>query len=144
MNADSVAASYDDNEVTLWKTDGRPSTAWVEYQFDQPATLSEIDLKLAAFSTRSYPLRITVDGKTVWEASTERQPGYTFATFPAITGRAVRITQVGPTRGGGGGAPRLAEVDATRQAGDTGADQVREGWELGVIEVDFHGPVGSN
>ena len=33
------------------------------------------------------------------------------------------------------------KVDAALTAGNTGADQVKEGWQLGLVEVDFHGPV---
>lgn len=139
-NVGDVGSSFDDNELTLWKSDGKPSTAWVEYQFDQPATFNAIDLKLAGWNSRSYPLRITVDGKTVWEGGTERQLGYEQISFPATSGKTVRITQLGPTANRDA-FKAIVEVDATLKAGDTGADQVKAGWELGIIEADFHGPV---
>jgi hypothetical protein len=140
-NQASVNASIDDNELTLWKSDGKPASAWVEYEFAQPSTFSAIDLKLAGWNSRSYPLRITVDGKMVWQGGTERQLGYEQISFPAATGKTVRITQVGPTANRDA-FRNIVEVDATLKAGDTGADQVKEGWELGITEVDFHGPVG--
>jgi len=85
-------------------------------------------------------LRITLDGKTVWEGETERQLGYANVKFAAATGSMLRITQIGPVvdRDAFG---KVIELDTSRKAGDTGADAVPPGWRLGVVEVDFHGPV---
>jgi hypothetical protein len=102
--------------------------------------LSEIDLKLVGWRSRSYPLRITLDGRVVWEGQTERQLGYANVAFAAATGRVLRITQIGPVedRDGFG---KIVELDTARKAGDTGADAVPPGWRLGIVEADFHGPV---
>jgi hypothetical protein len=76
----------------------------------------------------------------VWQGGTERTLGYDQITFPATTGKVVRITQVGPTSNRDA-FRNIVEVDAALTAGNTGADQVKEGWQLGLVEVDFHGPV---
>lgn len=140
--AAEAGSSFDDNELTTWQSDGKPSTAWIEYQFDEAATFNGVDLKLAAGRQRSYPLRITVDGKTAWEGGTEQSLGYSQISFPAISGKVVRITQLGPTANRDAFS-RIVEVDAARQAAVSGSDQVVEGWQLGMTEVDFHGPAAA-
>ncbi|AQR74859.1 sugar-binding domain-containing protein [Sphingomonas sp. LM7] len=139
-NAAEAGQSIDDNELTRWTSDGRPDAAWIEYRFDAPVTLSEIDLKLVGWRSRSYKLRITLDGKTIWEGETERQLGYAHLAFAAARGSVLRIVQTGPVadRDAFG---KVIELDTSRKAGDTGADAVPPGWRLGIVEADFHGPV---
>jgi hypothetical protein len=140
-NQAETPSSTDDNELSRWTSDGRPESAWIEYRFAAPATLSEIDLKLVGWRSRSYPLRITLDGRTVWEGTTERQLGYAHLRFAPARGQVLRIVQTGPVedRDAFG---KVVELNSARQAGDTGADAVPPGWRLGIVEADFHGPVG--
>jgi hypothetical protein len=138
--AENAGKTIDDNELTRWTSDGKPGSAWIEYHFAGPVTLSEIELKLVGWRSRAYPLRLTLDGRSVWQGETERQLGYAAIAFPAATGRILRITQTGPVedRDAFG---RIVELNSARQAGDTGADAVPPGWSLGIVEADFHGPV---
>jgi len=141
-NAADAGKSVDDNELSRWTSDGRPDTAWIEYRFDRPVTLNEIELKLIGWRSRAYPLRLTLDGREVWKGETERQLGYAAIAFPAATGSVLRITQTGPTvdRDAFG---RIVELGTAKQSGDTGADAVPVGWRLAIVEADFHGPVGT-
>lgn len=90
-NADKLAFSYDDNEATDWVNDGKVNTAWVEYGIDQPAAVSEVALKLNNFRTRSYPIRISVDGKEVFKGTTPRSLGYFTAVFKPQIGTKIKI-----------------------------------------------------
>lgn len=100
-NATDALKSYDDDETTAWTnasgspkdidSDGLPirhatpdhssisgslATAWIEYTLAQSASPFEMDLKLGSFRLRHYPLRITLDGKTVYEGITPTSLGY--------------------------------------------------------------------
>jgi hypothetical protein len=100
-NAKEAARSYDDDETSFWSnasttpndtdTDGLPikhieadkrpieaslQQAWIEYTFAQRALPNAIDLKLASFRLRRYPLRITLDGATVYDGLTPTSLGY--------------------------------------------------------------------
>jgi hypothetical protein len=132
--------STDDNELSRWASDGRPENAWIEYHFAGPVTLNAIDLKLVGWRTRAYPLRITLDGRTVWNGETDRNLGYAHLTFPQASGKLLRIVQTGAVadRDAFG---KIVEVNTARQAGDTGADAIGPGWRLGIVEADFYGPV---
>ncbi|MEO6078938.1 MAG: sugar-binding domain-containing protein [Steroidobacteraceae bacterium] len=139
-NDGEARLTVDDNELSRWASEGTPETAWIEYRFERPVTLNEIELKLVGWRSRSYPLRVTLDGHTVWEGNTERQLGYTSLSFPNTTGAVLRIIQTGTVedRDAFG---NIVELSTARQAGDTGADAVPPGWRLGIVEADFHGPV---
>lgn len=140
-NQGEAERSVDDNELSRWASDGKPETAWIEYRFDRPVTLDQIDLKLVGWRTRSYPLRFVLDGRTIWEGRSDRSLGYVGQSFPAATGRVLRIVQTGPVtdRDGFG---NIVELATARQAGDTGANEVPPGWRLGIVEADFNGPAG--
>jgi hypothetical protein len=139
-NQAEAGRSIDDNELSRWTSDGKQDSAWIEYRFSGLVTLNEIELKLVGWRSRSYPLRITLDGRTVWEGTTERSLGYASVSFPAARGRVLRIVQTGTVedRDAFG---KIVELNTARQAGDTGADSVPPGWTLGIVEADFHGPV---
>jgi beta-galactosidase len=101
VNADTAPNSYDDDETTAWtnasatrtdiypdglpirnaKPDNNPvnaslDTAWIEYDLAQPTAPTELDLKLVAFRLRRYPIRITLDGATIYEGTTPTSLGY--------------------------------------------------------------------
>ncbi|TFI57640.1 glycoside hydrolase family 2 protein [Sphingomonas parva] len=139
-NQAEAGRSIDDNELSRWTSDGKPGSAWIEYSFPGPVELSEIELKLVGWRSRAYPLRVTLDGRTIWEGETERSLGYAVLRFPAATGQTLRIVQTGKVedRDAFG---KIVELETARQAGDTGANAVRPGWTLGIVEADFHGPV---
>ena len=139
-NEGEAGLTFDDNELSRWASDGTPENAWIEYRFDRPVNLNAIELKLVGWRSRSYPLRVMLDGRTVWEGSTERQLGYAVLAFPAATGSVLRIVQTGTVedRDAFG---NVVELSTARQSGETGADAVPPGWRLGIVEADFHGPV---
>jgi beta-galactosidase len=98
-NTDSASKSYDDNEMTDWYNDGKLSTAWIEYELDKPATINEVNLKLNNFRTRTYPLRILVDGNEVFNDTTQRSLGYFTAICKPVKGKTVRIELAAANQG---------------------------------------------
>ncbi|SFE96531.1 hypothetical protein SAMN05518672_11362 [Chitinophaga sp. CF118] len=90
-HADSAFASFDDNELSDWVNDGQLSTAWIEYELEREAIASEITLKLNNFRTSTYPLQITVDGKSVFEGTTATSLGYYTVKCIPQKGKKVRI-----------------------------------------------------
>lgn len=139
-NAAEARNSIDDDELSRWVSDGAPANAWIEYRFDRPVILSELDLKLVGWRSRTYPLRVTLDGREIWRGETERSLGYAHVAFPPASGQTLRLTQVGPVADVDAFG-KVVELSTARQAGDTGADQVAPGWRLAIVEADFHGPI---
>ncbi len=90
-NSEQARLSFDDNETTEWISDGKLADAWIKYEFARPERISEVTLKLTNWRTRSYPLRITVDDKTVFTGETPFSLGYVTLSFPPITGSNLKI-----------------------------------------------------
>ncbi len=95
-NTGSALASYDDNELSDWVNDGKLETAWIEYELEREAVVSEVNLKLNNFRSRSYPLRITVDGQEIFNDTTARSLGYFNAVCKPTKGKKVRIQLLQP------------------------------------------------
>ncbi|WP_300117011.1 sugar-binding domain-containing protein [Sphingobium sp.] len=139
-NIDDAGKTMDDNELTRWGSDGKPENAWIEYRFDRAVTLSDVDLKLVGWRSRSYALKVTMDGRTIWTGATERQLGYARLSFPPAHGSVMRITLSAPTRDRDAFG-KVVELNNQKAAADTGADEVPPGWRLGIVEADFAGPI---
>jgi hypothetical protein len=97
-NVANAHLSIDDNELaaSTWSSDGKLENAWIEYVFAKPESPEQIDLKLSSFRVAQYPLRITLDGKTVWEGRTPTSLGYCTLSLKPATGTHLRITLTGP------------------------------------------------
>ena len=76
FDSEHASRSYDDNELSEWKNDGRLSTAWIAYKLEQKAVIDDICLKLTGWRLRSYPLEVYAGNKLIWSGETERSLGY--------------------------------------------------------------------
>lgn len=96
INAGLTLNTVDDNETTSWYSEDDLATAWIEYKLQYPSSIDEVVLKLNNFRTRSYPLRILVDGREAWRGTTEKSLGYVHLKFKPVTGQTVRIQLTAP------------------------------------------------
>lgn len=138
-NVQAASASHDDNEATTWSSDGRPETAWIEYRFARPEQVSQLSLRLTGWRIRAYPIRITLDGKTIFEGMTPKSLGYINLATTPVTGSRLRIALTAPTtdRDAFG---NIVEVKNDKVAASVGADVVPAGWRLSIVEADILGP----
>ncbi|MBC7949685.1 MAG: DUF4982 domain-containing protein [Chitinophagaceae bacterium] len=134
-NSDSAFASYDDNELTDWVNDGILSTAWVEYELEREAPISEVTLKLNNFRSRSYPLRISVDGEQVFSDTTQRSLGYVTLTFPPRKGRKVKIELTNTSQTAG---EQMVEVSGKKLDDGVVRDDSKSKGRLSMIEVEIY------
>ena len=75
-DSDHASRSFDDNELSEWKNDGRLSTAWITYKLEREAVVDDICMKLTGWRLRSYPLEIYAGQTLIWSGETERSLGY--------------------------------------------------------------------
>ncbi len=75
-NAAEVSNSFDDNELSEWKSDGKKENAWVTYRLSRKAAVDELTLKLTGWRNKCYPLEIYAGSKKVWEGITDATLGY--------------------------------------------------------------------
>lgn len=135
-NSDSARYSFDDNELSVWQNNGQATTGWIQYELERSAAISEVALKLADWRSRMYPLRITVDGKEVFNASTERNLGYFTIKFPPQTGKTLKIELTGA--GLSQDAYNIVEVTGKKDpAGEVKNDGTKNG-KLAIVEVEIY------
>ncbi|MBW4888980.1 DUF4982 domain-containing protein [Mucilaginibacter sp. HMF5004] len=94
-NADDAPKTYDDNDKSLWKSDGTLPHAWIKYQLDKPYEISEITMKVLGWRTKKYPVKILVDNKEVYQGTTEQSLGYITIPVKKTKGQTVTIQLAG-------------------------------------------------
>ena len=136
-NQTTVSLAQDDDEMTHWASDGQLANAWIEYQLDKPQVLNEVVLKMIGWRLRSYPLRITMDGVTVYEGEPAKSLGYVTLPLKPVKGRKLRIALTAPTvdRDAFG---KIVEITGAKAGLDTGAEKVAAGGGLGIIEAELY------
>ncbi len=80
FDSEHASRSFDDNELSEWKNDGRLSTAWITYRLAEKAVIDDICLKLTGWRLRSYPLDIFAGNQLIWSGETSRSLGYVHLT----------------------------------------------------------------
>lgn len=75
-NQKDAVKSFDDNELSEWKNDGRLSTAWITYKLERRAEIDDICIKLTGWRQRSYPLEVYAGESLIWSGKTDRSLGY--------------------------------------------------------------------
>ena len=132
--------SFDDNELSEWKNDGRLSTAWITYKLEKKAAVDDICIKLTGWRLRSYPLEIYAGRQLIWSGETDRSLGYVHlkptrkVKSDEIT---IRLKGAGKDKDAFGGIvevaePAAGELDLFKAKG--GADAKSE---LRIVEVEF-------
>ncbi|MFZ6721323.1 DUF4982 domain-containing protein [Undibacterium sp. Ji49W] len=134
-NVDAAARSYDDDETTAWHSSSVPGEAWIAYELARPATLTEAVFKFTGWRERSYPIRISVDGKLVYEGLTPKSLGYVSLPLKPVQGRVVKVELTGMASDSDR-AFAMQEV-ANQNNTDTGAKVVAKA-ALSIIEAEFY------
>ncbi|MBR4709708.1 MAG: DUF4982 domain-containing protein [Bacteroidaceae bacterium] len=139
-DAGHAGRSFDDNELSEWKNDGRLSTAWIRYKLEHKAFIDDICLKLTGWRLRSYPLEIYAGKRLIWSGETERSLGYIHLTphrrvkADEIT---VRLKGAGKDEDAFGGIVEVAEP----AAGELDLFKAKNGGEtkneLRIVEIEF-------
>jgi hypothetical protein len=140
-HSDSAFASYDDNERSEWVNDGKLSTAWIEYELEREAMISEITVKLNNFRTRVYALTVTVDGKEVFNGSTQTTLGYYTIKCKPQRGNKVRIqlSSVSPDKANN----TETEVSGKKLDDGVARNDASAKGTLSIIEVEIYEDVRS-
>ena len=134
--------SYDDNELSEWKNDGRLSTAWITYKLTEKAAIDDICLKLTGWRLRSYPLDIYAGNQLIWSGDTERSLGYIHLTpmRRVVTDEiTIRLRGAGKDKDAFGGIVEVAEPAAGELDLFKAAKGAETKNELRIVEIEFIG-----
>jgi Beta-galactosidase/beta-glucuronidase len=140
VNNETVINSYDDNELSEWRNDGRLSTAWITYKLERRAEIDDICLKLTGWRQRSYPLEVYADEELIWSGNTERSLGYVHLMIDRpVRSDVITIRLKGATHDADAFGQIIEVVEA--QAGELDLFKAKDGEktnnELRIVEVEF-------
>ncbi|MBQ9637579.1 MAG: DUF4982 domain-containing protein [Prevotella sp.] len=156
-NGTAVQQSYDDNELTEWRSDGQRDHAWISYRLAQPSRVDELVMKLAGWRTKHYPLAVyaKVSGKNrgktagkranggrevlLWQGVTEPTLGYVH--LPLDAGGAVEASEI-IIRMLGPATDKVEQGDTKELAGGKAAEldrisSAKGAVDLRIVEVDI-------
>ena len=138
--SDNASRSFDDNELSEWKNDGRLSTAWIKYRLEKKTVIDDICLKLTGWRLRSYPLEIYAGKTLIWSGDTERSLGYIHLkpTKRVKTNEiTIRLKGAGKDKDAFGGIVEVAEP----AAGEHDLFKAKNGGEtkseIRIVEIEF-------
>ena len=139
-DSEHAANSFDDNELSEWKNDGRQSTAWITYRLSKKTAVDDICLKLTGWRLRSYPLEVYAGKTLIWSGETERSLGYVHlkpvkaVKTDEIT---IRLKGAGKDKDAFGGIVEVTEP----AAGELDLFKAKNGGEtkneLRIVEIEF-------
>ena len=139
-DSEHAVCSYDDNELSEWKNEGRLSTAWITYRLAKKTIVDDICLKLTGWRLRSYPIEVYAGKQLIWGGETERSLGYIHLTptkrvkTNEIT---IRLKGAGKDKDAFGGITELAQPIA----GELDLFKAKNGGdaksELRIVEIEF-------
>lgn len=138
-NASEAVKSFDDNELSEWRNDGRPSTAWIKYHLERMARVDEICMKLTGWRMRSYPLEIYAGDELVWSGETEKSLGYVHLKVKPVPASEITIRLKGSSKEDDAfgqivevTAPVANELDLFKAK-----DGDKTNHELRIVEIEF-------
>ncbi len=135
-SAAEAGLAFDDNEETKWQNDGKSATGWIQFELEREASVNEVVLKLGGWRNKSYPVRITVDGKEAYSGRTPKSLGYVTLQLEPTQGKSVRITLAGAIEDKDG----FGIVEITGKKLPDSTEQSAKG-ALEVIEAEIYEPL---
>lgn len=138
-NADDAINSYDDNELSEWRNDGKLNTAWITYRLDRAARVDEVCMKLTGWRMRSYPLEIYAGDELIWSGETEKSLGYVHLKVKPVLTNEITIRLKGASKESDAfgqiievAAPVANELDLFKAK-----DGDKTNHELRIVEIEF-------
>lgn len=139
INTEEACKSFDDNELSEWKNDGKASTAWIKYHLERVARVDEVCMKLTGWRMRSYPLEIYAGDELIWSGETEKSLGYVHLKVKPVPASEITIRLRGSSKEDDAfgqivevAAPVANELDLFKAK-----DGDKTNHELRIVEVEF-------
>lgn len=139
INTEEACKSFDDNELSEWKNDGKASTAWIKYHLERIARVDEVCMKLTGWRMRSYPLEIYAGDELIWSGETAKSLGYVHLKVKPVPASEITIRLKGSSKEDDAfgqivevAAPVANELDLFKAK-----DGDKTNHELRIVEVEF-------
>ena len=133
--AADVAKMYDDDEKSVWKSDGRLEHSWATFHLERAAVIKQISLRLLDFRKTSYPIEVTTaDGTVVWSGYTPKGLGNVYLNIDKpVKSDSYKIRMLGPAT------VKEAFGDMTELAAKQNVStKAGKSTTLSIIEIEFN------
>ncbi|MCR8666826.1 DUF4982 domain-containing protein [Aestuariibaculum sp. M13] len=137
-NAENAYNSYDDNELTEWRNDGRMNTGKITYTLAKPSIVNECVAKFTGWRSKSYPIRILADDTEVFKGDTQQSLGY--ITIPLKPALAEKITiELMGLNTENDAFNEIVEVDPNKELDlYKNKDAANRKGDLRIVEIEFY------
>lgn len=135
-NQYDVYKSFDDDEMTEWRNDGKLSAGIIVYELAEESVVDQVVLKLQGWRTRSYPIEIYVDNQLAWSGNTSQSLGYVTLDLKPFTGKFVTIKLIGANVDSDA-FDNMIELSGKKE-GEINDEQSDQNGHLRIIEVEFY------
>lgn len=136
-NKEDVRNSFDDNELSEWRNDGKLATASITYKLAREAVINEVSLKLTGWRMRSYPIEVLAGDKVVYSGDTPKSLGYVYLPLEPCKTDRITIRLKGNTSDQESFG-QITELDPNQELDlykDPNADKI--GGMLRIVEIDL-------
>lgn len=131
---EDVKNTYDDNENSLWSSDGLLKNSWIKFNLERTAVINDITAKLSGWRKRAYPIEVYAGDKLIWKGYTPKGLGYIhIVPENPVEADNITIRQVGA----------VTEKDAFSMkelaggpANEMDTKQSKK-YQLGIVEIEF-------
>ncbi|MBP8606494.1 MAG: discoidin domain-containing protein, partial [Phycisphaerae bacterium] len=94
--------AFDRNRKTRWCNDSTVANAWITFDLGAAQTVEKVRLRLYNGASRTYPLKIDIDGQEVFRGNTTMTSGYWETVFSPVSGRYVTVAMTANNSAGTG------------------------------------------
>lgn len=131
---EEVNNAFDDNENSLWMSDGVLKNSWITFNLECSAVIDDITAKLSGWRKRSYPIEVYAGDILIWKGYTPKGLGYIhiIPDNPVETDK-ITIRQVGAATEKD--AFSIKEL-AGGPANEMDTKQSKK-YQLGIVEIEF-------
>ncbi|MBD0823709.1 glycoside hydrolase family 2 protein [Aestuariibaculum marinum] len=137
-NAENAYNSYDDNELTEWRNDGKMSTGKITYTLAKPSVVNQCVAKFTGWRSKSYPIRILADDKEVYKGDTKQSLGYITIPLKPVLAEKITIELIGLNTENDA-FNEIVEVDPNKELDlYKDKDAANRKGDLRIVEIEFY------
>lgn len=137
-NAENAYNSYDDNELTEWRNDGKMNTGKITYTLAKPSVVNQCVAKFTGWRSKSYPIRILADNTEVYKGDTQQSLGYITIPLKPILAEKITIELIGLNTENDA-FNEIVEVDPDKELDlYKDKDAANRKGDLRIVEIEFY------
>jgi len=87
--------AYDDDSETRFNNGGKLEDGWIQFFLEEKTEIDKIDIWLYRSDSRTYPIRVTINGKVVFDGESEKADDYWAIPITPTAGDTITVQLTG-------------------------------------------------